>query len=179
MILQIYFLLIKIINFRGDLSDISAETATHLASPNDGALCFIRSLHWKHLALAHAGTNSVHNGTLHPSFNQSWNRFGLNIWLSWYVCKLKPAEIECECSYVSEHSPEYECEESSHYLLFWVSHTPYNLWEHLLSKMFIGLGLVAARVLAMPVTSCAAERNCTISGRVYIKTRSNLGLQRA
>ena len=31
----------------------------------------------------------------------------------------------------------------------------------------------------MPVTSCAAERNCTIRGEVYIKTRPNLGLQRA
>ena len=45
--------------------------------------------------------------------------------------------------------------------------------------MCIGLGLVAARVLAMPVTSCAAERNWTIWGQVYIKTRSNLVLQRA
>ena len=54
-----------------------------------------------------------------------------------------------------------------------------NLWGNVLSNMYTGLGLVAARVLAMPVTSCAAERNCTISGRVYIKTRSNLGLQRA
>ena len=41
------------------------------------------------------------------------------------------------------------------------------------------MGLVAARVLAMPVTSCAAERNWTIWGQVYIKTRPNLGLQRA
>ena len=38
---------------------------------------------------------------------------------------------------------------------------------------------MAARVLAMPVTSCAAERNRTIWGQAYINTRSNLGLQRA
>ena len=31
----------------------------------------------------------------------------------------------------------------------------------------------------MPVTSCAAERNWTIWGLVYIKTHSNLGMQRA
>ena len=31
----------------------------------------------------------------------------------------------------------------------------------------------------MPVTSCAAERSWTICGEVYIKTRSNLGVQRA
>ena len=31
----------------------------------------------------------------------------------------------------------------------------------------------------MPVTSCAAERNWTIWGQVYVMTRSNLGLQRA
>ena len=37
---------------------------------------------------------------------------------------------------------------------------------------------MAARVLAMPVTSCAAERSWTIWGQVY-KTRPNLGLQRA
>ena len=38
---------------------------------------------------------------------------------------------------------------------------------------------MVARVLAMPVTSCATERNRTIWGQVYIKTRSNLDLQRA
>ena len=31
----------------------------------------------------------------------------------------------------------------------------------------------------MPVTSGAAERNWTIWEQVYVKTRSNLGLQRA
>ena len=41
------------------------------------------------------------------------------------------------------------------------------------------MGLVAARVLAVPVTSCAAAGNWTIWGHVYIKTRSSLGLQRA
>ena len=38
---------------------------------------------------------------------------------------------------------------------------------------------MAARVLAMPVTSCAAGRNWTIWGQVYMKRRANLGLQRA
>ena len=57
--------------------------------------------------------------------------------------------------------------------------TRINLLENLLSKVYGGLGLVAARVLAMPLTSCAAERNWTIWGQVYVKTRSNLGLQRA
>ena len=45
--------------------------------------------------------------------------------------------------------------------------------------MYGELAVVASTVLAMPVTSCAAERNLTIWGQVYVKTRSNLGLQRA
>jgi hypothetical protein len=53
-----------------------------------------------------------------------------------------------------------------------------NLNGNLLSKIYAGLGRVAARVLAMPVTSCAAELNRTICGEVCIKTLSNLGLQR-
>ena len=59
------------------------------------------------------------------------------------------------------------------------SNKPYRSLRNLLFKMYIGLGLVAARVFTMPVTSCAAERDRTIWGQVHIKTRTNLGLQRA
>ena len=54
-----------------------------------------------------------------------------------------------------------------------------GLWENLLYKVYNELAVVASTTLAMPVTSCAAERNWTIWGQVYVKTRSNLGLQRA
>lgn len=47
------------------------------------------------------------------------------------------------------------------------------------TKVYLAVAIVAATVLAMPVTSCAAERNWTIWGQVYIKNRSSLGLQRA
>ena len=48
-----------------------------------------------------------------------------------------------------------------------------SLWSNLLCKVYPTVAVVAATVLAMPVTSCAAERNWTIWGQVYIKTRSN------
>ena len=53
-----------------------------------------------------------------------------------------------------------------------------GLWDNLLSKVYCELAVVASTVLSMPVTSCAAERNWTSWGQVYVKTRSNLGLQR-
>ena len=56
-----------------------------------------------------------------------------------------------------------------------------NLYENLLSNMDTGLGLVAARVLAMPVTSCAAELITNkLLGPFGVKcTLKHLGLQRA
>ena len=54
-----------------------------------------------------------------------------------------------------------------------------GLWDNLLSKVYNELAVVASTVLAMSVTSCAAERNWTVWGQVYVKTRSNLGLQRS
>ena len=48
-----------------------------------------------------------------------------------------------------------------------------DLWGKNRSKKYVGLGLVATHV-TMPVTSCAAERNWSIWGQVYMKTRSNL-----
>jgi hypothetical protein len=37
----------------------------------------------------------------------------------------------------------------------------------------------AARMLAMPVTSCAAERNWSKWGKVYVVNRANLGIETA
>ena len=51
-----------------------------------------------------------------------------------------------------------------------------GLWDTLLFKGYCELAVVASSVLAMPVTSCAAERNWTIWGQVYVQALSNLGL---
>ena len=53
-----------------------------------------------------------------------------------------------------------------------------GLWNNLLSQVYCELAVVASTVLSMPVTSCAAERNLTNWGQVYVKTHSNLGLRR-
>ena len=54
-----------------------------------------------------------------------------------------------------------------------------GLWDNFGSKVYCELAVVASTVLSVPVTLCDAERNWTIWGQVYVKTRSNLGLQRA
>ena len=63
--------------------------------------------------------------------------------------------------------------------LFEPAYNRIGLWDNILFNVYCELAVVASTVLAIPVTSCAAERNLTIWGQVYVKTRSNLGLQRA
>ena len=54
-----------------------------------------------------------------------------------------------------------------------------KIWENLLGKEYPVLAKVAACVMSMPVTACASERNWSQWGQVYVKARSNLGLERA
>jgi hypothetical protein len=54
-----------------------------------------------------------------------------------------------------------------------------NVWVNLIAGTYPVLTKVARCVLTMPATACATERNWTIWGQVFIKTRSCLGLQRA
>ena len=54
-----------------------------------------------------------------------------------------------------------------------------RIWKNLLSKAYPQLTKLAVKVMSMPVTACASERNWTEWGQVYVKARSNLGLQRA
>jgi hypothetical protein len=54
-----------------------------------------------------------------------------------------------------------------------------NVWLNLIAGTYPVLTKVARCVLTMPATACATERNWTLWGQVFIKTRSCLGLQRA
>jgi hypothetical protein len=54
-----------------------------------------------------------------------------------------------------------------------------NVWVNLIAGTYPVLTKVARCVLTMPAAACATERNRTIWGQVFIKTRSCLGLQRA
>lgn len=53
------------------------------------------------------------------------------------------------------------------------------MWLTVLSRRCPALSQVAGRYLAMHATSCAAERNLSVFGRIYDKYRSKLRLERA
>jgi hypothetical protein len=54
-----------------------------------------------------------------------------------------------------------------------------GVWRQLLAKQYPALARVAEQYLSMHATSCAAERNLSVWGRVYDKCRGSLKLDKA
>jgi hAT family C-terminal dimerisation region len=54
-----------------------------------------------------------------------------------------------------------------------------DLWTSALASGFPELSVVAAKLLSMPVTSCASERNLSKFGRLYDKLRGRLRIEAA
>jgi hypothetical protein len=54
-----------------------------------------------------------------------------------------------------------------------------NFWQGHMSSKFPRMAAVAARLLSAHVTSCATERNWSLFGNIFSKTKNRLALERA
>jgi hypothetical protein len=57
-------------------------------------------------------------------------------------------------------------------------HKRRQLWEKVLSKQLPILGKIAVQYLSMHATSCASERNLSVFGALYDKSRNRLNLEK-
>ena len=54
-----------------------------------------------------------------------------------------------------------------------------NFWQGHMSSKFPLMAVVASRLLSAHVTSCATERNWSLFGNIFSKTKNRLALERA